>query len=46
MISLIQAGLGICVMPHWQGIPRIVYVPVADLDFQRTIGVRWRQSQT
>lgn len=45
VISLIQSGLGICVMPYWEGIPGIVYLPISDLDFQRTIGVKWRQSQ-
>ncbi len=45
VISLIQAGLGLCIMPHWPGIPGVVYLPVVDLDFQRTIGLRWRQAQ-
>ncbi|MEM7772671.1 MAG: LysR family transcriptional regulator [Cyanobacteria bacterium P01_E01_bin.6] len=45
VISLLQAGLGLCIMPFWRGIPGIVYLPVSDLDFQRTVGVKWRSPQ-
>ncbi len=45
VIALIQAGFGICVMPHWKDIAGVVYLPITDLDFQRTIGVKWRKSQ-
>ena len=42
VISLIKAGLGMSVMPSWQGLEDIVYLPIVDLDLQRTLGVRWR----
>ncbi|MFG6095777.1 LysR family transcriptional regulator [Leptothoe sp. ISB3NOV94-8A] len=45
VFSLIQAGLGLCIMPYWQGIPGMVYLPVSDLDFERTIGLKWRPHQ-
>ena len=45
VISLIQAGLGISIMPHWDGILGVVYLPISDLDFQRTVGLKWRVSQ-
>lgn len=45
VISLIQAGLGLCIMPYWHEIPGIKYLPVSDLDFERTIGLKWRQHQ-
>ncbi len=46
VISLLRAGLGISIMPRWQGLAGIVYLPVMDLELQRTIGVKWRQHQT
>ncbi|ASC70553.1 LysR family transcriptional regulator [Halomicronema hongdechloris C2206] len=46
VIALIQAGLGVSIMPHWQGLSRIAYLPIADVDFQRTVGMKWRQQQT
>ena len=44
-ISLLAAGLGIAIMPFWKGLPGIQYIPLSDLDFQRTIGLKWRQKQ-
>ncbi len=46
VISWIKAGLGISIMPHWRGLMGIVYIPIIDLDFQRTIGIKWRQQQS
>ncbi|TYQ27773.1 LysR family transcriptional regulator [Pseudanabaena sp. UWO311] len=46
VISWIKAGLGISVMPKWRGLTGIVYIPIVDLDFQRTIGIKWRQQQS
>ncbi|MGG6263167.1 LysR family transcriptional regulator [Leptolyngbya sp. AN10] len=43
VISLVRAGLGISIMPYWYGLTEIVYLPISDLDFQRTIGIQWRQ---
>lgn len=46
VISWIKAGLGISIMPRWRGLMGIVYIPIVDLDFQRTIGIKWRQQQS
>ena len=46
VISWIKAGLGISIMPRWSGLMGIVYIPIVDLDFQRTIGIKWRQQQS
>lgn len=46
VISWLGAGLGISVMPKWRGLTGIVYLPIVDLDFQRTIGIKWRQQQS
>ncbi len=45
VISLLQAGIGICVMPYWKDIPGVVYLPIVEVSFQRTIGMQWRQHQ-
>jgi DNA-binding transcriptional LysR family regulator len=45
VISWIKAALGISIMPRWRGLTGIVYLPVVDLDFQRTIGIKWRRQQ-
>jgi DNA-binding transcriptional LysR family regulator len=45
VIALIAAGLGIAIMPEWQNIPGIVYIPVADLPLHRVIGLVWRAGQ-
>lgn len=45
VISLIKAGLGISIMPYWRGLTGIVYLPISDLDVQRTIGIKWRPHQ-
>ncbi len=46
VISWIKAGLGISIMPRWRGLIGIVYIPIIDLDFHRTIGIKWRQQQS
>jgi DNA-binding transcriptional LysR family regulator len=45
VISLIAAGLGMSIMPEWQGIPGVTYIPVLDLPLQRAIGLIWRAKQ-
>jgi len=46
VIYWIKAGLGISIMPIWRGLGGIVYLPIVDLDFKRTIGIKWRQQQS
>ncbi|ERN41612.1 transcriptional regulator [Rubidibacter lacunae KORDI 51-2] len=45
VISLVRAGLGISIMPYWRRLTEITYLPIVDLDFQRTIGIKWRKHQ-
>ena len=45
VIYLIQAGLGISVMPEWNNLLGIKYVTVENIDLCRTIGLKWRQHQ-
>lgn len=42
VIALIAAGLGIAIMPEWQDIPGVVYIPISDLPLHRAIGLVWR----
>ncbi|BAC92368.1 LysR family transcriptional regulator [Gloeobacter violaceus] len=44
-ISMIKSGLGITIMPVWQGLSDIVYVPIAEADLSRTVGLKWRAQQ-
>ncbi|NER79342.1 MAG: LysR family transcriptional regulator [Leptolyngbya sp. SIO1D8] len=45
VMSLVKAGLGVSIMPYWRNLSGVVYLPISDLDFQRTIGLKWRQPQ-
>ncbi len=45
VISLIQAGLGVSIMPVWSNLKNIVYVPIFDLSLSRVVGLRWRNQQ-
>ncbi len=42
VFSLIAAGLGLSIMPEWHNVPGIIFIPIADLPLQRTIGLVWR----
>lgn len=45
VISLVQVGLGLSIMPVWQGLTNINYVPIADANLNRIIGLKWRSQQ-
>ncbi len=45
VISLVQVGLGLSIMPVWQGLTNINYVSVADLSLDRIVGLKWRSQQ-
>ena len=45
-ISLIQAGMGMSIMPIWNDLDNVTYVPMTDLSLSRTIGLQWRSQQT
>jgi DNA-binding transcriptional LysR family regulator len=42
VISLIAAGLGVAIMPEWQDIPAVAYIPIVDLPLHRTVSLSWR----
>lgn len=44
-ISMIKSGMGITIMPVWQNLPDIVYVPIAEANLSRTVGLKWRAQQ-
>ena len=44
-ISMIQSGLGITIMPVWKDLSDIVYVPIAEMNLSRIVGMKWRVSQ-
>lgn len=46
VISLIQSGIGMSIMPVWKGITNIAYVPIIDLNLTRAIGLKWRKNQS
>ena len=43
VISFIQAGWGMSVMPEWPNLTDIIYLRVLELNLHRTIGLQWRQ---
>jgi DNA-binding transcriptional LysR family regulator len=45
VISLVAAGLGVAIMPEWQGVPDIAYIPITNLNLLRTVGLIWRMRQ-
>ena len=45
VIALIQVGLGISIMPVWQGLNHLTYIPISDLCLKRTVGLKWRAQQ-
>ena len=45
VISLIQGGLGLSIMPVWADVANVRYVPISDLDLGRVVGLKWRSQQ-
>ncbi len=45
VISLIQSGLGMSIMPEWDAIEGITYVPLAKMQPVRRIGLQWGGKQ-
>ncbi|HHP7230822.1 MAG TPA: LysR family transcriptional regulator [Xenococcaceae cyanobacterium] len=45
VIHLIQAGLGISIMPEWHNLSGIKYLSLEGLNLCRTVGLKWRQHQ-
>ncbi|MFB2838716.1 LysR family transcriptional regulator [Floridanema evergladense] len=43
VFSLVAAGLGLSIMPEWSNVPGVVFIPIADLPLQRTVGLVWRR---
>lgn len=45
VISLIQSGMGMSLMPEWDDVEGITYVPLAKMDPVRSIGLEWSTAQ-
>ncbi len=45
-ISMVKAGLGITIMPVWNDLTDVVYVPISETHLSRTVGLKWRAQQT
>lgn len=45
VISLVQVGLGLSIMPVWKNLINVTYVPIADRSLDRIIGLKWRSQQ-
>ncbi len=45
VFSLVAAGLGVTIMPEWQDVSDVAYIPLADLNLHRTVGLSWRVQQ-
>ena len=46
VISLIQAGIGMSIMPVWSNLSDVIYIPILDLSLSRVVGLKWRKKQT
>ncbi len=45
VIALITAGLGISIVPVWNHLTEIVYIPLSDQTLCRVVSLRWRSQQ-
>lgn len=45
VISLIQAGMGMSIMPEWDKVEGMTYVPLAMMQPVRKIGLQWKEKQ-
>ncbi|MBD0263270.1 MAG: LysR family transcriptional regulator [Tolypothrix sp. Co-bin9] len=45
VVSLVSAGLGVTIMPEWQGLSDIKYIPIANANLDRLVGLVWRAKQ-
>lgn len=45
VIALIQAGMGMSIMPEWDGIEGMTYVPLTMMQPVRHIGLQWKEKQ-
>lgn len=44
VISLIQADLGMSIMPFWKDLNNLIYISIDDLNLTRNMGLKWRTS--
>jgi len=42
VILLVQANLGVSIMPFWKNVKNLRYIPIDDLNMVRNIGLKWR----
>lgn len=45
VITLIQSGMGMSIMPEWEPIQGITYVPIAAMEPMRRLGLQWKEDQ-
>lgn len=45
VIAMIQAGMGMSIMPEWEDVTGITYVPLAKMRPIRHIGLQWKKQQ-
>jgi DNA-binding transcriptional LysR family regulator len=45
VVSLVSAGLGVTIMPEWQGLSNIKYIPIVNANLDRLVGLVWRAKQ-
>ncbi|MEL7085676.1 MAG: LysR family transcriptional regulator [Cyanobacteria bacterium P01_A01_bin.3] len=45
VISLVQSGMGITIMPQWRDLTGVTYLPIIDTKLSRSVGLQWRTSQ-
>ena len=41
VISLVQSGWGITIMPEWSDLQGVIYLDVEGLNLERTVGLKW-----
>ena len=45
VITLVQSGIGLTIMPEWDNLDGITYVPLTDMQLTRKIGLQWNRKQ-
>ena len=45
VIALVQSGIGLTIMPEWENLDGITYVPLKDMQPVRKIGLQWNKKQ-
>ena len=46
VISLIQSGWGMSVMPEWSNLSGVIYLDIEGLNLERTVGLKWKSTDS